>query len=223
MSVEHVDITDPNIHDPKGFSTAGNSTYLTKGSGGLLTWQTDYSNPESANDKEIFVADGAGGGTFQQVPYGGLTVENRTTPVTITGSGGTSDLKVSDVLTSQCSATNVSSEFSAAGTGELTYTGTLTRHFHIVCQASIDLSTAATNSVAASIYWYDSSATTWARAPGSDAIFVANNSTIAFVASHTDLMLAQNDKLVLAVQNIGGSADCRLYTMYLFAMGMPGT
>ena len=37
----HKDLTDSQIHVPKGFSTASNSTVLTKDSGGSLVWATD--------------------------------------------------------------------------------------------------------------------------------------------------------------------------------------
>ena len=37
----HKDLTDAQLHVPKGFSTASNSTVLTKDSGGSLVWATD--------------------------------------------------------------------------------------------------------------------------------------------------------------------------------------
>jgi len=39
----HKDLTDAQLHVPKGFSTASNSTILTKDSGGSLVWATDGS------------------------------------------------------------------------------------------------------------------------------------------------------------------------------------
>lgn len=40
----HKDLTDAQLHVPKGFSTASNSTVLTKDSGGNLVWATDGSS-----------------------------------------------------------------------------------------------------------------------------------------------------------------------------------
>ena len=201
-------------------------TVLTANGSGGADWQavdTDVIDSTGAADKTYLVADGAGGVAWQEMPYGGVTYENRATPVTITGSGGTSDVRVNTIFTTQCSETNSSSEFTIGTNGELQYTGTLTKHMHIALSLSADLATAATNNVAASIYWFDDSAGTWSRVTGSDVIFTANNTTIDSTAIHADIMLDQNDKLTLALQNIGGTADVRVYSYYLFAMGMPGT
>ena len=205
---------------------AGANKVLREDGDGTSSWQLvndSLIDTTGIADKRYLVADGAGGCTWQEMPYGGVTYENRTTPVQITGSGGTSDIRVNTIFTTECSETNSSSEFTVATTGEIQYTGTLTKHMHIALSLSADLATAATNNVVASIYWYDDSAATWGRVTGSDVIFTANNTTVSSTAIHADIMLDQNDKLTLALQNIGGTADVRVYSYYLFAMGMPGT
>ena len=210
----------------------GASKFLREDGDNSSSWQLVNAaaiDTTTVADKAILVADGAGACAWQEYPFGGVTYENRTTGTQITGSGGTSDIKVSDILVAECSVTNASSEFTGAGPttynpqGELVYTGTLARHFHIVCQASVDLATAATNNVVASIYKYDAIATTWARVAGSDGIATVDNTNVDFIATHCDITLNTNDRIVMALQNIGGTADVRLYTYYLFAIGMPGT
>lgn len=218
----------------KSTGEAGAIKYLREDGDGTCSWQAAVGEGAAllstgVADKSILVADGANGVAWQEYPFGGVTYENRTTGTQITGSGGTSDIKVSDILVAECSVTNASSEFTGAGPttynpkGELVYTGTLARHFHIVCQASVDLATAATNNVVACIYKYDAIATTWARVAGSDGIATVDNTNVDFIATHVDVTLNTNDRIVLALQNIGGTADVRLYTYYLFAIGMPGT
>lgn len=49
----HKDLTDAQLHVPKGFSTASNSTILTKDSGGSLVWATDGS--ASISNKRLSV------------------------------------------------------------------------------------------------------------------------------------------------------------------------
>ena len=62
MTINHVDISDPNVHEPKGVSTA------------------------TAN--KVYVSDGAGSGSWQRVAYdyayGSMTITNNTTAFAVT-------------------------------------------------------------------------------------------------------------------------------------------
>ena len=40
-SNEHSTLAEAQLHNPKGFSTASNNSYLTKNSSGSLTWQNN--------------------------------------------------------------------------------------------------------------------------------------------------------------------------------------
>jgi len=205
-----------------------NKVLTANGSNGA-TWEavdTTLIDSTGVDDKRVLVADGSGGVAWQELAHGGLYFVNRTTPVTITGSGGSSDVKVSDVLTTEVAETHTSSEFSVAGTGILTYDSgseNLTKHVHIACTISADLASAATHNVVASLYHNDVSGAGWGLVTGSDVLFTLDNSTARSTAMHADVMLEDGDQLVLALQNIGGAVDVRLYTYYLFAITMPGT
>ena len=66
MAIEHKDIADPDLHEPKGVSSAAaGSAYISDGAGSG-DWKT-VPDPDGAGDKQVFVADGAGGGDFKDV------------------------------------------------------------------------------------------------------------------------------------------------------------
>jgi hypothetical protein len=67
MTIEHNVITDPEIHEPKGASTAGIRTqYVSDGAGSGSWIEPEPKGAASATLNELYVADGAGGGAFRK-------------------------------------------------------------------------------------------------------------------------------------------------------------
>ena len=63
----HADLTGTHLHDPKGFSAAGNDTKLTKDSLGALVWADNNAVPSgSSRYGEMVTADGAGSSGYGQ-------------------------------------------------------------------------------------------------------------------------------------------------------------
>lgn len=91
MSIEHSAITDPNIHEPKGISTAGaNNSYLANGAGSG-TWRkirsTDFQGitGDSGVANKSVVSDGANGFQFATTAaYGSMTITANSVTATMT-------------------------------------------------------------------------------------------------------------------------------------------
>ena len=63
----HKDLTEADLHNPKGFGTASNGTRLTKNASGALEWTNDSTvTSNSSRYGEIITADGAGSSDFGQ-------------------------------------------------------------------------------------------------------------------------------------------------------------
>ena len=66
-TLEHATLTDPNLHNPKGFDTASNDTKLVKDATGALVWEDNASiSSNSSRYGEIITADGSGSSDFGQ-------------------------------------------------------------------------------------------------------------------------------------------------------------
>ena len=189
---EHRNLTGASLHEPKGVAAA------------------------AANG--VYVANGAGSGSWQRLAMGGVQFINTAgSPpgTTITGSGA-ADIKISDIITT-ATQTTLPTDFTANTDGTLEYTGAVTRHAHIACTFSMVRSTGTTVDARGILYHYNAATTTWSAIPHSE-IRLAAAATPTSTAIHADIMMSTGDKLVLALQNTGGANDINLITYYLFGM-----
>jgi hypothetical protein len=73
MTIEHDAITDPEIHEPKGASTAtSNTTYVSDGAGSGSWLEPEPKGASTATAGMVYHADGAGSGTWVTPSYGGI-------------------------------------------------------------------------------------------------------------------------------------------------------
>ena len=217
----HADLTGTHLHESKGFSAASNNTRLIKNELGVSEWKPDSElGSTGASAKQIFVADGANEGSWQSFAIGSVSSMHITTLLAIIGSGAV------DVLINTVEIIGVVGaglvEMSVGTDGLLQYTGTLSRHFHIACTISITKAVGTGNTTRCILYHEDNSAGTTLEISHSEIRCEANTSFVTSTALHSDIMMDTNDKLILAVQNIGGSNDISLVTYYLFALGTLG-
>ena len=193
---EHRNLTGASLHEPKG--AAG------------------------ASSKEVYVANGAGSGSWQRLAMGGVQYINTvgTPPGTVITGSGAADIKVSDILTT-ASQTSMPHGFTANADGSLTYTGSVARHTHIACTFSLVRSSGASVEGRGVLYKYTANTSSWSVIEHSE-IRIMAAATPTSTAIHADVMLNTGDKLVLALQNVDGAADLNLVTYYLFAMAVFG-
>lgn len=125
MAVEHVDITDPQIHEPKGVSTAtANQIYVADGaaSGDWQKVTNTCLDGVSATPQVDYIphSDGSGGFDFVPRPHGAFYYSAIGSGTTYTAP--TSYTKIGPTTTGDADPRL----FTHSGTGRLTYTGTVT-------------------------------------------------------------------------------------------------
>lgn len=121
-NVEHKNLVDPEIHEPKGASTAtAGQVYVADGAGSGAWESAAISTSASAG--EVYIADGAGSGSFQVMsPYGAILYND------LAGAGTTLTTPTAYTLISAATSATDLVEFTTNGAGRLTYTGTAARH-----------------------------------------------------------------------------------------------
>jgi len=71
LAIEHVNITDPNIHEPKGVAVAtSGEVYVANGSGSGAWSLPKVAGQTGATIGQIFTSDGAGSGVWRHIPQG---------------------------------------------------------------------------------------------------------------------------------------------------------
>lgn len=85
--IEHKDIQDPQLHEPKGVLTANvNEVYHSDGAGSG-SWMLTPTGVGSASNGQVFIADGAGSGSWQNTGgdlHGQMDAVANTTTIALT-------------------------------------------------------------------------------------------------------------------------------------------
>ena len=105
MAIEHVDISDPEIHEPKGISAASlNTAYIANGSGSG-TWkkvgvpQLAGISTDGGSDNLRLVTDGSQGFTLKtNSAYGVMAVTNNSTGFTVSAATDPTLIATSDYV-----------------------------------------------------------------------------------------------------------------------------
>ncbi|MBV1952760.1 MAG: hypothetical protein KUG64_11275 [Cycloclasticus sp.] len=96
MTIEHKNITDAELHEPKGvFGASANNVYVSDGAAGGA-WTPTITGLAGAAVDKVFVSDGAGGGSFKTAHSHGWENHNDSTttgaPIALTVAGTFYDL-----------------------------------------------------------------------------------------------------------------------------------
>lgn len=181
-TVNHSALTGTSLHEPKGAADA------------LVN--------------EVFLADGAGSGSFQSaIVHGGW----RYTDIDGTGTGFDS---TSYALLSVVGVDTHLHDFTNNDLGRLTYTGTPDRHVHVVCDLSFKHSIGSGQEVYFQFYKNGS-----VLSPAAEMVATADSSTYQHVAIHCDFSVSTNDYIELYIKTTSGTAT--IYAIYMFVMGVP--
>ena len=135
----------------------------------------------------------------------GMTANATATTISVTGTY----YPISGTI----SAGNVSSNMTTDAAGKITYTGSDSRHFHIV--SNFDMTTAS-NSQITSFRWYKNGVAISRPVERK----VGTGSDIGAASLHADAMLTTNDYLELKVTNLSSASTITVKNLYLFVMGM---
>jgi hypothetical protein len=209
MTIQHVDIADPFIHEPKGANAAASKTVYVADGAGSGAWgkvptqgMVGVSGDGSAN--QIFIVDGAGSHSLAwATAHGFVYFVNIGSPSVITYPS------VYTKATPTTIAAGASKEFTEATTARLTYTGTPVRQ--ALVKAIIDLSqaTGANRDIRAALY---KNGVIVAMSESIISTVTANKNQISLLCS---VPCATNDYFEVFVKNDGASGDVTVYTLKL--------
>jgi hypothetical protein len=209
-TVQHSAITDPNIHEPKGITSATiNEIYVSDGAGSG-TWQK-LSPPQLANITtngqagDTITVDGSGNFVLTGTPHGQIHFYDLASPYTLTYPS--SFTKLAPTTT----ASGIPSNFTESTTGRLTYTGTDTVPVTISYSVSLDQTSGASRDVVVAIYVNGSVSN------GYSVITTTSGEKHSMSGVHT-VSMTTDDYIELYILNNGASGNIRLYAMQLNAI-----
>jgi hypothetical protein len=206
---EHVDITDPEIHEPKGASTAtANQVYSADGAGSG-TWQKVknvnlYGVSATPVAGWFVVSDGSGGFSFAPAAHGSTKFVDYTTPYSLAAT--TSYAKVAATTIAGGSPTN----FTEGTNARLTYTGTVSSDLDFVIAVIADQSTGSGKDIYVALYKNGTAV------PYTETAVTTVSGSKLQISVHTDVTAAQNDYFEIYCK-ISSAATVNFYSVQLFA------
>lgn len=211
MTIEHKDITDAYLHEPKGVAAAVvNKVYVSDGAGSG-TWQKvaiAQMDSAAATVNQLLTANGSGGVTYTTAPHGRVSFNNVSVPYTLTYPS--TYTKIAATTT----ASGMAVSFTEGTTSRLTYTGTATSHAHIAVTLSVSQAVGANRDLRFKLYHNG------VAVNSTEVIMTTASAIKVSTAMHADVELATNDYIEVYAQNDGGSGDIIIYGLYIFALGM---
>lgn len=212
MAVEHRNIADPEIHEPKGVSTAAaNTTYVASGSGSG-TWTkipvqglSGIAGAGIAN--QIPVSNGAGGFYLAwSVANGGVFFTNIASPNVIT---------YPSVYTKISPTTTVAGtprDFGEGTNARVTYLGTQGRMAVVTIEAVVSQSSGADREIRVALYKNGSLVT------GAESVLTVENNHRRQINLEFLTPVVTNDFFEAFVRNDGASGDVSVHTLKLRAI-----
>lgn len=209
MATQHSAITEANLHENKGVSTAAVDKVAVSNGAGATVWQK--LSPKSlsgissnGSDLQVVRVDGAGNFVLSAIAHGSISFNNIAAPYTLTYPA--TYTKLAPTTTATTDATEVTE----ATTARLTYTGTANRHMRILATVSLDQVVGANRDIRLALF------KNGVIMPHSAIICTTQSGlklNFGIVADETSV--ATNDYFEIWAQNDGGSGDIRIYTYEL--------
>ena len=209
MTIEHKDITDPNIHEPKGVNAAAINTFYKANGTGSGTWSKIPTQglagiASNGTLNQIVTVDGTGSQKLTwSLAHGDVYFINIGSPNTITYPSVYT--KIAPTTTPNGSPR----EFTESTSASLIYTGTDTRLGSVHVSSCVSQSTGADRDVRIAIY------KNGVIIPSSESVITATSGQKRRIATFTDINLVTNDVIEAYVRNDGASGDVIVYTFKL--------
>lgn len=209
MTISHASITDPNLHEPKGVSTAAaNTAYFANGAGSgawsKLPTQALAGIASNGIANQVPVVDGAGAFSLQwPAAHGFCYFFNSGTPSVITFPS--TYTKVAPTTVAGGSAR----EFTEGTNSRLTYTGSVARQAVVEASVTIAQSSGADRDIRIAIYKNGT------ILPASEDVITANSGIKRQVNTICNCPCATNDYFEVFVRNEGASGDVSVYSVKL--------
>jgi hypothetical protein len=208
MTIQHRNIPNADLHEPKGVSLAtSNTVYVANGSGSG-TWvktptQALAGIGTNGTVGQLVTVNGSGAFVLASAPHGHIYFFDSTTPAVVTTP--LSPTKVDAVTT----GSGISTDISEGTTSRLTYTGTLTTDLCISYTLALDQTTGANREVTSALYKNGS------LLAGSQTLTTVQNGSIHSLSSTINNSAATNDYYEVYVTLSGGSGNVRVYALQI--------
>lgn len=141
------------------------------------------------------------------LPYGGATAASNVTATVIAVIGTYVPVAATFVA-------GMLKDMTADAAGKITYTETISKHFHIV--SNFDITTASNNQTVA-FQWFKNGVAISVPVER----LVSTGADIGAMSVHADALLATNDYLELRATNLTTASNITCKNVYLFVVGMP--
>lgn len=209
-NIQHSVLTDPNLHEPKGVSTATTGQVYVANGSGTGVWKdvppTSLTGLASnGTNGQVVGVDGTGNFKYFSTPHGQIDFYNLATPYSLTYPSVFTKLAPTTV------AGGVPLQFTEATTARLTYTGTLTVPMSITYSASVDTTAGANRDIVLAIY--KNGALTNAHC-----VVTTQSGNKHSLSGTNTINMATNDYVELYALNNGATGDVRVYAMQLNAI-----
>lgn len=209
MTIEHKDIVDPNIHEPKGINTAASNTFYRANGVGAGTWAkvptqglAGISGNGSVN--QSLVVDGAGNQKILNgTAHGSIYFLNIASPSVVTYPSLYAKINPTTI------ANGGAIEFTENTTASLVYTGTENRFATVNASASVAQSSGADRDIRIAIY------KNGVIVSSSESILTATTTHKRRIATFTDIPLVTGDVIEAYIKNDGASGDISVFTFKL--------
>lgn len=207
-NVQHNALTDPNLHEPKGVSSANaDEVYIATG-GGTGTWAklspTSFNGlATNGNLGQFLVSTGAGGLTYTTAAHGDIYFYNIGAPHVVTYPS--SFTKINPTTTVSGTYNSVTEGTNA----RLTYIGLDTITLDIVYSVSLSQSSGASRDVEVALY------KNGVYINGSSSLVTTGSAEKHSMSNHSSSQTSTNDYFEIFVKNLGASGDVNVYMMNL--------
>lgn len=209
MPTQHKVITEVDLHENKGVSTAAVDKVAVSDGAGATVWQK--LSPKSLSgissngtDDQVVKSDGAGGFKLAVVAHGSVTFNNIAAPYTLTYPATYTKIAPTTV------ATGSPAEIVEATTARVTYVGTTNRHMRVLASISLDQITTANKEIRLALFKNGSIISRSTVICTTQSGLKTNSGIIA-----DDNDVSPNDYFEIWAQNDSGSGDIRIYTYVL--------
>ena len=211
MAVQHSAITDADLHQPKGASTATLYDAMHSNGAGGVTWEKNSpvhmeGLSSSGTNGNFLSSNGDGTWTLESFSHGSVTFVDTATPYVLAAT--TSFAKAAPTTT----ASGTPEEITEATTARLTYTGATAKHFFIDCRLSVDHAAGADRDISISI------AKNGTAIANTEQIATCSSGFKTMIASIADITLTTNDYIEVFLK-ISTAGNINVYSFTLVAEG----
>jgi hypothetical protein len=210
MTIQHKNIAEADLHEPKGVSTATSKECYVADGAGSGDWQKIEPAQlagvtTNGTSGDLIVVDGLGNFSLLPAPHGEVTFYDLASPSVITYPSSATKVAPTTV------ASGIASAITEATTARLTYTGNPSVALHISYRVSLDQTSGANRDVLVAIYKNGSLL-------GGRSVSTTQSGVKTSLAGLVNVQCVTNDYFEVYVTNLGASGDVNVYSLQLSAI-----